>query len=79
MAENQKQNRPVPELKRCPYCSVELPLGCQECPSCKQKVGKVDRLGRAKEPIDWKAYALCAISWILFGFFVWWGFLKNPL
>lgn len=77
MAEGQKQIPPGFELKRCPSCSVELPMDCEECPSCKQKVGKVDRLGRAKEPIDWKAYALCAFSWILFVFFVWWGFFKN--
>lgn len=77
MAESQRQKPPVTELKRCPYCSVELPLECEECPQCRQKVGKVDRLGRAKEPVDWKAYALCVFSWTLFAFFIWWGFFRN--
>jgi hypothetical protein len=65
------------ELKRCPYCYVDLPLDVRICPACKQKVGKVDRLGRAKEPIDWKAYSICIVSWIFFVFFVWWGFFRE--
>jgi hypothetical protein len=76
VAQNRKDQNPY-DVKRCPYCSVELPLDAQLCTGCNQKVGKVDRLGRAKEPIDWKAYTICAVSWLLFIFFVWWGFIRK--
>lgn len=65
------------DLKRCPHCSVELPLDTMLCSNCKKKVGKVDKLGRAREPVDWKAYTICVFSWLLFVFFVWWGFFKE--
>jgi hypothetical protein len=48
-----------------------------KCPGCGIKVGKVDRFGRAKEPIDWAAYAICVVSWLMFGFFLWWGFFRD--
>lgn len=73
-----KLDRPVAfQIKRCPYCSVDMPAEARICQNCKGKVGKVDKNGRGKEPIDWKAYLMCAVSWILFIFFVWWGFLKE--
>lgn len=77
MTDTHKENRPSFDTKRCPNCSVDLPLNSLKCPGCGLKVGKVDRFGRAKEPIDWKAYAICVVSWILFGFFVWWGFFRD--
>ena len=77
MAETEKETRPSFDTKRCHNCSVDLPLECVKCPGCGAKVGKVDRFGRAKEPMDWAAYAMCAVSWLLFGFFLWWGFFKE--
>lgn len=77
MAESQKKKPSDFDVKRCPFCSVELPLESRQCTGCKMKVGKVDRHGRAREPVDWKAYALCVVSWLLFGFFVWWGFFRD--
>lgn len=65
------------QFKRCPFCSIELPLNARVCSGCKKKVRNVDRLGRAKEPIDWKAYIVCIFSWIAFVFFVWWGFFRK--
>lgn len=73
--ENQKEERF--DTKRCPFCSVDLQLDRRQCPVCHRKIGKVDRFGRAKEPVDWKAYALCVFSWILFGVFVWLGFFRQ--
>lgn len=76
MDQNQNKKKAF-DLKRCPYCSVEIPLDLRLCPNCKRKVGRVDRLGRAREPVDWKAYTICVVSWLLFGFFVWWGFFRQ--
>ncbi len=76
MAANTKKSAAF-KLKRCPYCSVELPLDSLQCPHCKGKVGKMDKVGRAKEPTDWKAYIICVLSWLLFGFFIWWGFFRK--
>jgi predicted amidophosphoribosyltransferase len=65
------------ELKRCYNCGVELPFDARLCPNCKIKVGKRDKLGRAKAPVDWKAYTICIVSWFIFGFFIWWGFFRK--
>lgn len=64
-------------MKRCPYCSVDIPIDARICNNCKGKVGKLGRYGRAKEPIDWKSYTMCVVSWIAFGFFIWWSFFKE--
>ena len=77
MADTEKEKRLFFDSKRCPGCSIDLPLDCVKCPGCGAKVGKVDRFGRAKEPIDWVAYTLCVATWLLFGFFLWWGFFRD--
>ena len=62
--------------KRCAYCSTQLPLDATVCTECKQKVGKVDALGRAKKPINWMAYIICVITWAIFIGYLWWAFFQ---
>lgn len=65
------------ESKRCPYCFAELQIDADRCPACLEKVGKVMRDGRAREPINWRAYGVCIIAWVLFAWFVWFGFFRD--
>ena len=74
---NEKNSSPVVTSKRCPYCSTELALHSRKCLGCGKRVGKVDATGRATEPIDWKAYAWCVAAWLMFAFFIWWGFFRK--
>ena len=62
------------DSKRCPYCFAELQLDAERCPSCLEKVGRVRRDGRAREPIDWRSYIICIFAWALFAWVVWYGF-----
>ncbi len=77
MPRNQKTGHGRFDTKRCPECGVDLPLDCRKCPACNIKVGGVDPYGRARSPIDWKAYAVCVLAWLVFAFFVWWGFFHS--
>jgi hypothetical protein len=63
--------------KRCPDCSTELPLSAVRCTGCGNQVGPVDAQGRAQKPVDWRAYAVCVVSWIAFGLYAWWAFFKD--
>jgi ribosomal protein L40E len=63
--------------KRCPECSAELQLDARHCHECGIRVLRVDKLGRAKRPIDWVGYILCFISWLAFGLYTWWAFFKK--
>ena len=65
------------QQQRCPNCSAELPLDARICPACESRIGEVDRYGRAREPIDWRAYVVCTLAWVLFSLFVWWGFFRD--
>ncbi len=58
-------------VKRCPECFVNLPINAKRCFSCNARVGKVDRFGKARKPIDWLSYLVCLVSWLLFAYFVW--------
>jgi hypothetical protein len=60
--------------KRCPDCSTELPLTAARCTGCDRRVGPVDAQGRAKKPVDVRAYAMCLLAWIGFGLYIWWAF-----
>jgi hypothetical protein len=63
--------------KRCADCSTELSLTAVRCTGCGRRVGPADQHGRAKKPIDWTAYGMCAFAWIAFGLFAWWAFFKE--
>lgn len=57
--------------KRCPYCFTPLKLNATYCVECRQKVGKVDELGLAKKPPNYKAY-LAALLWAaILGIYIW--------
>jgi hypothetical protein len=61
-------------VKKCPDCYTNLTLDAVFCISCFKKVGKVDKLGMARRPVDWRAYTICGISWLVFILYVWWAF-----
>ncbi len=77
MTEKGKKEASAHDSKRCPYCFAELQLDMDTCPACLEKVGKVGKDGRAKEPVDWRAYGICIVAWILFAWFVWFGFFRE--
>lgn len=62
--------------KKCPSCYTHINLDARVCPSCKSKVGMVDRHGMATKRIDWGSYFICALAWITFAVYVWFAFLK---
>lgn len=64
-------------IKKCPECLAQLALDTDICFSCKQKVGGVDRYGKAKKPVDWKAYTICVLAWTFLGVYVWWAFFRQ--
>ena len=63
--------------KKCPECFAHLPLHTRVCPSCKTKVGDVDKLGFATRPADWQGYLVAAAFIAAFVIFMWWGFFRD--
>jgi len=63
--------------KKCPECFTYLPLNAKICTSCKVKVGKAGKDGIAEKATDWLAYLLCLAAWFLFGYYIWWAFIKS--
>ncbi len=61
-------------VKRCPDCFINLPLEATYCYSCKARVGKVDRHGKAKKKTNWYSYLACVISWGTLILYVRWAF-----
>ena len=63
--------------KRCPYCYTHLKLNAVHCMECRQKVGKVDSMGLARKPFNYKAY-LAALLWVVFlGIYFWKIFIEK--
>jgi predicted amidophosphoribosyltransferase len=60
--------------KKCPECFAYIPLRAEVCPMCQARVGQVDRHGRAKRPLDWKAYLAAAVAIAAFFIYCWWAF-----
>ncbi len=81
MADSKKNTvtqQPVQHItKKCPYCLTYLKLGDEKCYSCGAKVGKVDKLGFAQKPFNWKGYTISIIAWIAFLVYLWWAFFQN--
>ena len=65
------------KTKKCPYCYTYLTIADEVCFSCKNKVGKVDKYGMAKTPVDWNAYIRALLMWCIFCLFVWWKFFRD--
>jgi len=63
-------------FKRCPYCFISLALTAETCQSCHKRVGKVDRYGLAKKPINYMGY-LAAVMWAgIFVGYIWFAFVR---
>jgi hypothetical protein len=60
--------------KKCPHCYEYLALHAQVCTACQKKVGDVDKLGFAENPVDWVRYLIALIAIVVFVVFAWWGF-----
>jgi ribosomal protein L40E len=60
--------------KICPECATHLALDAKACTWCQKKVGKVDKQGRAKRPVNWYSYLVCFLSWLALGLYIRWAF-----
>ena len=63
--------------KRCPECTVHIPIDATRCTACGKRVGPVDKHGVAQKAINYRAYAEMLIAFAALGLFVWWFFLKG--
>lgn len=77
MSTTRSGGEPQSKFKRCPECFAKLPLHVKRCHACNLRVGEADKFGLAKRPVNWIGYSTAIILWIVFGFFVWWAFLKS--
>jgi hypothetical protein len=68
---------PQYKVKKCPYCMVYMKLDAQICDSCKQKIGKVNRLGFAQKPFNWKGYGAAVFGIVIFIAYMWWAFFSR--
>ncbi len=74
---DETSSAPAHPSKKCPYCNIYLEINAKRCYSCKRRVGRANRVGIARKPLDWLAYLICILSWAAFGFYVWWAFLRK--
>jgi len=63
--------------KKCPQCFTYIPLDATICPSCKAKVGGVDKHGMASKGTDWGSYLICILAWLTLAIYVWFAFFKS--
>jgi len=56
--------------KKCHECFAYIPLEATICPSCGKKVGEIDKNGIAVKPTNWIAYAIAALAWGGFIFYL---------
>ena len=64
------------KTKRCPECSVHIPIDATKCPDCGKRVGSVDKHGVGRKAVNYKAYVELIVALALLGGFVWWFFIK---
>ena len=57
--------------KRCPECFAVLKLDAKTCFACGQKVGRVDKFGLARRPIDFKSYLVFLLSLLMLAGYIW--------
>jgi len=77
MPDYEKPKASVHTTKKCPFCYVYAPLTATECPACKRRIGKIDKIGFATKPVDWKAYFIAALSFAVLAAWIWWAFLSE--
>lgn len=63
--------------KQCPECMAKLPLDAKKCAECGQRVGRALPDGKARKPIDWKAYILALLCIWMFILYFRWAFLSE--
>ena len=63
--------------KKCPSCYTYIALDAEVCPSCKKKVGMVDRHGMASKRVEWGKYLIAILSWITFGVYAYFALYKG--
>ena len=56
--------------KKCPNCYVHMHLDAEVCPSCKNKVGLIDKHGMATKRTDWVSYVICFLAWLALGLYI---------
>jgi len=63
-------------VKRCPECFINLPLDAKVCFSCRTRVGRVDKFGKARKAPNWISYIICIVSWAILIAYINWVFLN---
>lgn len=63
--------------KKCPECYTYIPLDATTCPSCKAKVGIVDKHGMATKGTDWVSYLICILAWLTLAVYIWFAFFRT--
>lgn len=64
-------------IKKCPECYTYIPLDALKCPSCKARVGGVDKHGMASRHIKWGSYFICVLAWLVLVIYVWFAFFRS--
>jgi predicted amidophosphoribosyltransferase len=60
--------------KKCPECFEYVSLSEEICPSCKASLGQVKKSGMAERPVNWKAYIICILAWLVLAVYIKWAF-----
>jgi hypothetical protein len=63
--------------KQCPDCLEKLPVNAKKCTQCGQRLGKIMPDGKARKPVDWKAYIISAILIWAFVYYIKWAFFSD--
>ncbi len=63
--------------KKCPYCFTYMSLKVLSCPSCKEKVGPVDKYGMASKITDYRSYFISFAASIALIVFLYYAFFKE--
>ena len=63
-------------IKKCPECFTYIPLDALKCPSCKARVGRVDKHGMATRNVNWGSYFACILAWLVLAIYVWFAFFR---
>jgi hypothetical protein len=64
-------------IKKCPECFTYIPLDALKCPSCKARVGRVDKHGMASRHVNWGSYFACILAWLVLAIYVWFAFFRS--
>jgi len=76
MAQQREKWEKLFSTKKCYECFEHVALDAVECPSCKSRLGLVDRNGIAKKPVDWISYVVFLVALVALVLFVWKILLK---